>query len=92
MGRTWSLLSAPLYAGDSFIVRNDPICMGWKVGDRIAIAPTDDLSQGEAQSITVAELHNEVRVTLVKSSSTFHAAINIFGPAGAAYQSAEVIN
>jgi hypothetical protein len=48
MGRTWSLLSAPLNAGDSFIsVRNDPISMGWKVGDPIAIAPTDNLSQGE---------------------------------------------
>jgi hypothetical protein len=44
------------------------------------------------QAITLTELYNEGRVTLNKPSSTFHAAITIFVPAGAAYQSAEVIN
>jgi hypothetical protein len=43
MTRTWSLLSTPLTVGATTMrLQDNPINMGWKVGDRIAVAPTND--------------------------------------------------
>ena len=45
--RTWSLLSKPLTAGSTTMtLLHNPTFMGWKVGDRIAIAPMKDRAEG----------------------------------------------
>ena len=39
--RTWSLLSSPLPAGSAVMrLLHDPEAMGWRVGDRVMLAPT----------------------------------------------------
>jgi hypothetical protein len=45
--RTWSLLSEPLQIGSNTMkLLHNPTYMGWKIGDRIAIAPTKPRSEG----------------------------------------------
>lgn len=47
--RTWSLLASDVAAGDSILMlKDDPIDMGWQVGDKIGIAATarDGQTQG----------------------------------------------
>ena len=59
--RTWSLLAAPAAAGTGTIaLLHDPIEAGWAVGDRIAIAPTEALSSGTAESRTVTAARIEL--------------------------------
>ena len=39
--RTWSLLAAPASSGDtSLALLHDPSEMGWRIGDRLVLAPT----------------------------------------------------
>ena len=52
--RTWSLLASPAAAGDGAIMlMHDATEMGWRVGDRIAIAPTTDGSAGRGETFHV---------------------------------------
>ncbi len=45
--RSWSLLSQPLLTGENTMkLLHNPTLMNWGVGDRIAIAPTEQRSQG----------------------------------------------
>jgi hypothetical protein len=47
--RTWSLLSETALSGTSSIkLMHDPIAMGWKIGDRVVIAPMLPRSTGNA--------------------------------------------
>jgi hypothetical protein len=51
MARTWSLLSKPSSAGESTIsLMHDVASMGWRVGDRLVVAPTERLSNGESET------------------------------------------
>ena len=44
MQRTWSLLAEPFLTNhESFKLLHSPIRMGWKVGDRIGISPTQNI-------------------------------------------------
>jgi hypothetical protein len=55
--RTWSLLAAPLAEGEQVMqLMHDAEAMGWRAGDRIAIAPTVYMSQGDAQSFVIESL------------------------------------
>lgn len=55
--RTWSLLQSPLRQGDTEMkLIHDAFEMGWNVGDRIAIAPTQPQSKGTAQSFTIVDI------------------------------------
>jgi len=49
MSRTWSLLAEPFKNNEiSLKLLHSPIRMGWKVGDRIGISPTQKGSEGQA--------------------------------------------
>lgn len=58
LDRTWSLLSKPLKEGDrSMNLMHEPISMGWTVGDRIAIAPTERLSNGYGEDFRIESIN-----------------------------------
>ncbi|KAL6070177.1 G8 domain-containing protein [Balamuthia mandrillaris] len=62
--RTWSLLSLTADEGtDTLHLMHNVEDMGWRVGDRIAIAPTQMLSTGEAQAFFIKDI-NKNRITL----------------------------
>ena len=57
LARTWSLLAAPVSAGMTTLqVLHDPIAMGWQVGDRLAIAPTDAAATGWGETVRITAL------------------------------------
>ena len=45
-------------------VMHDPILMGWRVGDRIQVAPTKGGSQGEAQTFVITKFDPYNRIWL----------------------------
>lgn len=45
-------------------VMHDPILMGWRVGDRIQVAPTKGGSQGEAQTFVITKFDHHNRIWL----------------------------
>ena len=54
LARTWSLLSAPVPVGASELpLLHSPEDMGWRVGDRLVIAPTTAKLQGTAEAVFV---------------------------------------
>ena len=60
LARTWSLLSSPLLAGDvTMRLLHSPIRMGWRIGDRIGVAPTLSLSQGWGQTFMVTSVADD---------------------------------
>ena len=64
--RTWTLLSKSLQPWDqSMKVIHDPRMMGWRVGDRIQVAPTKGGSQGEAQTFTITKFGAFNRIWLM---------------------------
>ena len=68
--RTWSLLGAPAATGSGTIaLLHNPSEAGWAVGDRIAIAPTEALSSGEAESRTVSTCTDPNRGRVVDERS-----------------------
>ena len=92
--RTWSLLAKPLVSGATSIqLMHNPIEMGWQVNDRIAIAPTDDRMQGEAQYFFIQSMAEDGVINLSQASKAYHEAEPIWtGKGVAALRSAEVIN
>jgi len=55
MTRTWSLLASSPTVGDSQIaLMHNPQQMGWLLGDRIQIAPTDTFSAGTAETYYIS--------------------------------------
>ncbi|KAL6070194.1 G8 domain-containing protein [Balamuthia mandrillaris] len=67
--RTWSLLSHTANEGtDTLHLMHDVEDMGWRVGDRIAIAPTKRQSQGNAQAFFIKDI-NKNRITLAADDS-----------------------
>jgi len=54
MSRTWSLLSSTSSSGSTSIqLMHNPIQMGWRLGDRISIAPTTSSSTGTSQNFFI---------------------------------------
>lgn len=93
--RTWSLLASPVLPSDqSIFLMHDPVLMGWRVGDRITMAPTKPLSEGQGESFEVAGFgpYNEIKLDgVVAEEHISEATLNRSGNQ-AALQSAEVIN
>ena len=94
--RTWSLLASAVVAGSSSIsLLHEPQAMGWRVGDRLMLAPTTRSSAGTADSASIASFGpgaNEV-VLSAPLAASYDANFLAAGGAGhAAPLSAEVIN
>lgn len=95
LARTWSLLSEPLVPGATTMrLMHDPIMMGWKVGDRLAISPTEDLANGWGQDVFISGFRSDGTIELMQSIENYHRAD--FETAdtsrNAALLSAEVVN
>ena len=92
--RTWSLLAeSAMAAATSITLLHDPVAMGWRVGDRLMLAPTTSRSSGTADAVVIAGYGagNTVRL----SSALVAAYAAEFRAAGAGHGaplSAEVIN
>lgn len=65
--RTWSLLAEPLSSGDTKMnLLHNPILMGWRVGDRIGIAPTEKRSSGFGEEFRIESISGDGFITLDK--------------------------
>ena len=70
MERTWSLLSDALKVGSSSMkLLHDPRLMGWMVGDRIAIAPTEKNSAGWGQDFRIESIGEDGIVKLDRAAN-----------------------
>lgn len=68
--RTWTLLSEPLGVGESSMkVIHDVSQMGWKVGDRIGVAPTEHGSAGKASTFIISAITNSFTIELSHPNS-----------------------
>ncbi|MDX1693426.1 MAG: hypothetical protein R3208_06655, partial [Ketobacteraceae bacterium] len=96
INRTWSLLAEPLTPNSTSLrLLHDPIAMGWQVGDRIAVAPTENGMNDNAQDFFITAMNPDGYITLSTASnetSTHRADLAWAGVAGASLRSAEVIN
>jgi len=96
LDRTWSLLAQPLTPDSTAIqLMHDPITMGWKVGDRIAVAPTERGMDDDAQAFFIDDMLSDGTVVLAEASnasSTHRADRSWPGTTEASLRSAEVIN
>lgn len=94
--RTWSLLAKPLQLGDSTMeLLHHPNMMGWKVGDRIAVAPTQSRSQGSGAEFYIQNIGTNGIITLSTSSPDIFDADFIpplYQGSKPALKSAEVVN
>ena len=98
MARTWSLLykTVPIGANKIQLIHN-PRDMGWRVGDRILIAPTTRGSSGYAESYKIKAINTVDNAIILDSGVTnqvFNANIlhNGTSESPVAIMSAEVIN
>ena len=75
---TFNRAQDPVRVGDVEIrVAHDPAGMGWLVGDRIAVAPTDDRSSGDAQSFFIKGFGPDRVIQLSRTSTRYHEAANV---------------
>ena len=75
LSRTWSLLSEPLYPGmNTMKLLHDPAQMGWKVGDRLGISPTESRAQGWGQDVRIVDIQNDGTITLNENINNYHRA------------------
>ncbi len=94
--RTWSLLDQPLSVGETSLrLLHHPFQMGWRIGDRIGVAPTERASQGTGQTFTITGISEDGTLSLDSPSVYDH--IADFLPSelegqGTIMMSAEVVN
>jgi hypothetical protein len=91
--RTWSLLAKDFtVGGNSISLMHNANDMGWKVGDRIAIAPTQIVATGDAQYFFIKAINGNIiqLATLIDLSVNAVANQNFSGNPGGIQ--AEVIN
>lgn len=63
--RTWTLLSETLAVGESSMkVIHDVVGMGWQVGDRIGVAPTEHGSVGKASTFVISAITDSYTIEL----------------------------
>jgi len=87
--RTWSLLSQAIRAGATEMkLLHNPTDMGWKVGDRLGLAPTAHTSSGWGEAFKIAGIADDGTVTLDAAAEHGHGARF----EGKALMSAEVVN
>lgn len=95
MTRTWSLLSDSLPQGSATIkLLHDANAMGWMVGDRIAIAPMDNIAKGWGQEFTIAQVYDDGSLQLDRpSDQSYDALFEVVGSVShVSMKSPEVIN
>mmetsp|Transcript_32276 Transcript_32276/g.67849 ORF Transcript_32276/g.67849 Transcript_32276/m.67849 type:complete len:1275 (+) Transcript_32276:77-3901(+) len=96
MLRTWSLLSTPIQSGDDKItLMHNGHLMGWRVGDRIGISPTEGRATGHGEEFTIIEIDEKGSLLLDKAAQYDHAATFVPRPPHGnvpALMSAEVVN
>lgn len=93
--RTWSLLSEPLTPGsEKMKLLHDPIQMGWIVGDRLGIAPTEPMARGWGQVVRILDIEEDGTIALDGTiEHTYRADFKASTTAKiAALLSAEVVN
>jgi len=95
LARTWSLLSKPLVPGaTTMTLMHNPTQMGWKVGDRLGISPTEPRARGWGQDVFIGEIRNDGTIELMQSINNYHRADfeTAKTSSNAALLSAEVVN
>lgn len=95
LARTWSLLATDLDLDHtSIFLMHDPVLMGWRIGDRITVAPTKALGKGEGESFQITGFGPNNEVNLSGPAIEHHMAESVLNPNGSnvALRSAEVIN
>ena len=92
--RSWSIITNQLLIGSyTMSLMHDPVAMGWKIGDRIAIASTKKLSTGESQSFRIIEFMQPGNKIRLSSPSIYdHDADFGVAPSHAFLKAAEVVN
>ncbi|CAF0723862.1 unnamed protein product [Adineta steineri] len=71
LARTWSLLAnKATYGMTSISLSHKPEDMGWKVGDRIVIAPTVTGSSGTAEDFTIGGFEDNNTIKLLNKDGT----------------------
>ena len=93
--RTWSLLSEPLVPGDTtMVLMHNPAGMGWRVGDRLGISPTEQAARGWGQDVVIQDIRDDGTVVLMSTINNYHRAdFQTSSTTGnAALLSAEVVN
>ena len=94
MARTWSLLAAPAAASALTLTTvHDPRAMGWRVGDRIMLAPTTRGSSGSADAATITVLGSNNITLSAPLTSSYQARFTAMGDAVVGVsEAAEVIH
>ncbi|CAF1388780.1 unnamed protein product [Rotaria magnacalcarata] len=101
LARTWSLLAdRATYGMSSISLLHKPEDMGWRVGDRIVIAPTMSGSRGDAEDYTIGRFETNNTIKLLNKDGTSIGVISSFfesktlftGENMSALMQAEVIN
>ena len=93
--RTWSLLSETLDEGATKIkLIHNPFLMGWRIGDRISVAPTQHGSGGFVEEFRITDIEGNGRIVLNKAANSKFDAEFVPSIQGGqpALKSAEVIN
>jgi len=68
LDQTWTLLASDVAAGDSVLMlKDDPIDMGWQVGDKIGIAAT--ARDGQTQGLGATSLGETHVIASIESNS-----------------------
>jgi hypothetical protein len=73
---------------------HDPSQMGWRVGDRLGISPTESTATGWGQDFFISEIRNDGTIELIQSINNYHRADfqTSSTSTNAALLSAEVVN
>lgn len=98
LSRTWSLLSKPLYPGmNTMNLMHNPVLMGWKVGDRLGISPTESLARGWGQDVRIVDILSDGTIVLNENinhdyRADFKVGNELVANSSPALLSAEVVN
>ncbi|CAF3059576.1 unnamed protein product [Rotaria sp. Silwood2] len=101
LARTWSLLAdRGIYGTSSISLLHNPDDMGWRVGDRVVVAPTVPSSRGNAEDYAIGGFEANNTIKLLNKdgtssgiiSSVFESKALFTGENMTALMQAEVIN
>ena len=79
--RTWSLLSTPLLIGDNTIkLMHNPLLMGWNVGDRIGISPTEVRGNGIGEEFHITSIDIDSGIITLDGTAMYRHDASFFVP------------
>ena len=95
--RTWSVLANPIKIGDDSIkLMHNPNLMGWRVGDRIGISPTEVRATGIGEEFHILAIDIVKGVISLDGTAQYQHDASFVAPQEAnqspALMSAEVVN